>query len=159
MDETSLERLPPRALALFRIHGAIRGAIWSSLPAFGAVWLGLAGEPALAAAAAAAALAVLAASVLVLPSLSFRAFGFAIREHDVIVEGGVLFRRTVAIPSGRVQHVDVYQGPLQKGLGLAGLRLFTASGQGADGDIPALLPEDAARLRDRLTRREGGSGL
>jgi membrane protein YdbS with pleckstrin-like domain len=80
-----------------------------------------------------------------------RAMGYAEREDDLLVRRGVAFRSVVVVPYGRMQFVDVQAGPLARRLGFATVQLHTAS-PGTDASIPGLVPEEAARLRDRLAR-------
>jgi membrane protein YdbS with pleckstrin-like domain len=49
-----------------------------------------------------------------------------------------------------MQLVEVASGPLERAFGLATVSLKTASPE-TNATIPGLLPEEAARLRDRLT--------
>lgn len=79
-----------------------------------------------------------------------RSWGYAEREEDLYIRHGVLFRRLVAVPYGRMQYVDVKAGPLDQLFGIAGVHLHTAS-PGTSAHIPGLPAEEAARLRDRLT--------
>jgi membrane protein YdbS with pleckstrin-like domain len=53
------------------------------------------------------------------------------------------------VPYGRMQFVDVTAGPLDRRFGLASVQLHTASAA-TDARIPGLVPDEAARLRDRL---------
>lgn len=78
------------------------------------------------------------------------AWGYAEREEDLLVRHGVLHRQLVVVPYGRMQLVEVTSGPLARRLGLASVQLHTASA-GTDASIPGLPPEEAARLRDRLS--------
>ncbi|HEX2174541.1 MAG TPA: PH domain-containing protein [Nocardioidaceae bacterium] len=79
-----------------------------------------------------------------------RAWGYAERAEDLYIRHGVLVRNLVAVPYGRMQFVDVTAGPLERALGLAEVELHTAT-PGTRARIPGLDPEEAARLRDRLT--------
>jgi len=79
------------------------------------------------------------------------ALGYAEREDDLLVRKGVSFRSVVVVPYGRMQFVDVQAGPLARRLGFASVQLHTAS-PGTDASIPGLVPDEAARLRDRLAR-------
>ncbi|NPC86418.1 PH domain-containing protein, partial [Pyxidicoccus fallax] len=88
------------------------------------------------------------------PTRAHQRWGWALREHDLLIAHGVLVRRLVSIPAGRIQHVDVHQGPIERSLGLARLQVYTASGGGADGEIPGLARETADALREKLVRRE-----
>ncbi len=80
------------------------------------------------------------------------AIGYAERDEDLLVRRGVLFRSLVVVPYGRMQFVDVEAGPLARKLGYASVQLHTAS-PSTDASIPGLVPDEAARLRDRLARR------
>lgn len=80
------------------------------------------------------------------------AIGYAERDEDLLVRRGVMFRSLVVVPYGRMQFVDVEAGPLARKLGYASVQLHTAS-PATDASIPGLVPDEAARLRDRLARR------
>lgn len=81
-----------------------------------------------------------------------RALGYAERADDLLVRRGVMFRSIVVVPYGRMQFVDVQAGPLARRLGYSSVQLHTAS-PGTDASIDGLVPDEAARLRDRLARR------
>lgn len=87
-------------------------------------------------------------------------WGYAENEEDLLVTGGVLFRRLVAVPYGRMQFVDVQAGPLDRAFGIASVTLHTASTETA-ATIPGLPAEEATRLRNRLTElgESHGAGL
>ena len=79
-----------------------------------------------------------------------RNWGYAELESELWITHGAMFRTLSVVPYGRMQLVDVTVGPLERRFGLASVELHTASA-GTDALIPGLLPEEAARLRDRLT--------
>ena len=81
-----------------------------------------------------------------------RSFGYAERGDDLLVTSGIMFRRLVIVPYGRMQLVDVKAGPIDRWLGVTTVQLHTASAT-TDASIPGLEPEVAAALRDRLARR------
>ena len=105
------------------------------------VWVSLAGL-ALVLAVASAAWVVIGRSV--------GSWAYAERDDDLFVRRGVAFLRCVVVPYGRMQLVDVTAGPLQRRFGVATVHLHTAAPD-TKARIPGLLPEEAARLRDRLT--------
>ncbi|NHC15831.1 PH domain-containing protein [Motilibacter deserti] len=80
------------------------------------------------------------------------AWGYAERDDDLLLRNGVLFRKLVVVPYGRMQFVDVTAGPLDRAAGVARVQLHTASAT-TDASIPGLPPAEAARLRDRLAAR------
>ena len=87
-------------------------------------------------------------------------WGYAERADDLLVTSGILFRRLVIVPYGRMQLVDVTAGPLHRALGITTVQLHTAAAT-SDARIPGLTPDIAADLRDRLARRgeERSAGL
>lgn len=93
------------------------------------------------------------------PTLAWERWGYQLREGDLLVRRGIWVTRITAIPLGRVQHVDLRQGPVERWLSLSGVAVSTASGLGADGVIPGLELEDAVALRDRLVAVRGDAGL
>lgn len=102
-----------------------------------------------------AAIGVVAVAVVLafaLPALrrNFRSWGYCERDEDLLVTRGVLFRRLVVVPYGRMQLVDVTAGPFERAFGIATVRLHTAAA-GTDAHIRGLAPDEAARLRDRLS--------
>lgn len=95
------------------------------------------------------------AATVVVPPLRYRAWGFALRETDVYLQYGVLFRTTSIVPHARIQHVDTRHGPIDRWLGLASVVVFTAGHRGAIIAIPALDAEEAEEIRDRLAAQSG----
>ena len=80
----------------------------------------------------------------------YRAWGYAEREDDLIVNRGLVFRRLSVVPYGRMQFIDVSAGPIDRLFGLATVQLHTAAAA-TDARIPGLRREDADALRERLT--------
>lgn len=97
-------------------------------------------------------------TVIVLPRQA-RSIGYQLRADDLVFRRGILWQRMVAVPYGRMQLVDITHGPLDRGFGIAQLKLVTAAA--ATGvTIPGLSQAAAERLRDTLidvaeTRRTG----
>jgi membrane protein YdbS with pleckstrin-like domain len=81
-----------------------------------------------------------------------RSWGYVEREDDLLVTSGIMFRRLVIVPYGRMQLVDLRAGPIHRWLGLTTVQLHTAAAT-TDASIPGLTPQVAADLRDRLARR------
>jgi uncharacterized protein len=86
----------------------------------------------------------------VLIDRNYRSWRYAESADDLLVTRGVLYKQLVVVPYGRMQLVDVNAGPLDRRFGIAKVQLHTAAAT-SDASIPGLLPEEAARLRDRLT--------
>ena len=81
-----------------------------------------------------------------------RSWGYTERSDDLLVTSGLVLRRLVVVPYGRMQLVDLKAGPVHRALGIMTVQLHTAAAT-TDASIPGLVPEVAADLRDRLARR------
>lgn len=80
---------------------------------------------------------------------SARTWRFRERGEDLLIDHGLLVRKQVVVPYGRMQFVDIVAGPVERVLGICTLRLHTASAA-SDARIPGLEPRLAEQLRDRL---------
>jgi len=98
-----------------------------------------------------AALALLAAAAIVLlPRRRYRAWGYCEKEDELHIRHGLLIRMRTVVPFGRVQHIDVAHGPIERGFGLATLILHTAGTRGAAVSLPGLPQPEAEAMRDRI---------
>lgn len=149
-----------RAVTLWRLQRLIRLGLFG-LPVSVAAGIGLSrfGGLSVGVAAGAALFLIQALSALLWPALEYGALRYSLREHDLLVRRGVLFRHWSSVPYNRIQHVDTHQGPVERALGLGQLLVYTASGMSADGSVPGLRWEEAERLRDLLSRRGGDDGV
>jgi uncharacterized protein len=145
----AMRPLHPNQIWVLRIRAAIPAAI-ISVAAF-VIDLGPARDIPFAPAqgtvpAAVAALASLAA--LLLPRRRYRRWGYLVEEDELHIRYGVWTRVRTAIPFGRVQHIDVAQGPVERPFGLSTLILHTAGTRGSAVALPGLKTADAERMRD-----------
>ena len=104
---------------------------------------------------AVAALALLA--IVLLPGRRYRAWGYHEGEDELQIRRGLLVRVRTIVPFGRVQHIDIAQGPVERPFGLATLILHTAGTRGAAVPLPGLALAVAEGMRDRIrakTRQE-----
>jgi membrane protein YdbS with pleckstrin-like domain len=81
---------------------------------------------------------------------SVRSWGYAEREHDLLVRHGLMVRRLSIVPYARMQFVDVTAGPLERIFRVATVQMHTAAAA-SNARVPGLAPGEASRLRDRLT--------
>ncbi|MCX4764029.1 PH domain-containing protein [Streptomyces sp. NBC_01275] len=86
----------------------------------------------------------------VLLGRNWRSWRYAERADDLLISRGVLWRQETVVPYGRMQLVEVTSGPVERHFGLASVQLHTAAAA-TDATIPGLDPDEAERLRDRLT--------
>lgn len=91
--------------------------------------------------------------ILRVPSRRYKARGYHFSQDRLRVVSGLLFRSDTVVPFGRVQHIDVAQGPLERAYGLATLTLHTAGTHNASVSLPGLLHADALAMRERIRAR------
>ncbi|MFT4260289.1 PH domain-containing protein [Microbacterium sp.] len=97
-------------------------------------------------------------TLIILPRQA-RAIGYMLREDDIVFRKGILWQRMIAVPYGRMQLVDITQGPLDRAFGVSQLKMVTAAAT-TGVQIPGLTQAAAEALRDTLikvaeTRRTG----
>jgi membrane protein YdbS with pleckstrin-like domain len=94
-----------------------------------------------------AALVVVAAGGVAFPVMRWRSWRYEVRDEEIDLLRGVLVVQRTLIPMTRVQHVDTRRTPLSDLFGLRSVTVHTAAGSHS---IPALRPDDAAAIRDRI---------
>lgn len=90
------------------------------------------------------------ALVIRIPQSRYNARGYQISADRLRVVRGLLFRSDTVVPFGRVQHIDVDQGPLDRFFGIATLTLHTAGNQNASVALPGLGEELAREMREDI---------
>ncbi len=84
-----------------------------------------------------------------LQTLRWRRWSWRMTDSSVELRFGVLTRRHVILPHFRVQQIDVFEGPLERLLGLATLTVTTASAAGS-ASLPGLTAASAPVIRAEL---------
>jgi len=95
--------------------------------------------------------------IIRVPLRRYQARGYQLGADRLRVVRGLLFRSDTVVPFGRVQHIDVHQGPIERAYGLATLVLHTAGSHNASVALPGLAHADAAAMREDIrahVRRE-----
>lgn len=95
-----------------------------------------------------AAALLLGAWAVIVPERRYRSWGYRMTEDELIVQRGLWLRARTVVPFGRVQHIDVTQGPLERWFALGTLILHTAGTRGSAVGLPGLAFEEAGRMRD-----------
>jgi len=98
----------------------------------------------------AAAALVLLGGALLLPPRRYRSWGYRMEEDELHVQHGVWTHTRTIVPFGRVQHIDVSQGPIERRYGVGTLILHTAGTRGSAVELPGLKFEEAGRMRDEI---------
>lgn len=84
------------------------------------------------------------------PLRRYQARGYQMGVDRLRVVRGLIFRSDTVVPFGRVQHIDVHQGPLERGYGLSTLVLHTAGNHNASVSLPGLGHADAMAMREEI---------
>ncbi|QPG06229.1 PH domain-containing protein [Salinimonas marina] len=72
---------------------------------------------------------------------------YALREQDLVLHKGLIFKSISCQPILRIQHIELKRGPLERLAGLASLQVFSAGGAGHTFEIPGLPVARAQQLR------------
>ena len=86
--------------------------------------------------------------------LRWRLAGVRLDGRGIAIRKGVWFRTETFVPRSRIQHTDINRGPLERWLGLATLKLYTAGTRLASIDIGGLDADRAQQLRDALVSHD-----
>lgn len=89
-------------------------------------------------------------AIVWLPIRRYRAWGYREGDDELHIRSGLWTRVRTAVPFGRVQHIDISQGPIERAYGLATLILNTAGTRGSSVPLPGLLQAEAERMRDQI---------
>ncbi|MFN7159756.1 MAG: PH domain-containing protein [Erythrobacter cryptus] len=95
-------------------------------------------------------LVIAAALVIRVPTRRYNARGYQISADRLRVVRGILWRSDTVVPFGRVQHIDVDQGPIERLFGIATLTLHTAGNHNASVSLPGLGEELARAMREDI---------
>ena len=145
MDDADLTPLEPAYLTIMRIRNAVSAMALVA----GAMALEFATEF-VAGLFVLPALLFLAIWVLLVPRRQFRRKGFRMGADRLRVVSGYLFHSDTVVPFGRVQHLDVLQGPLERMFGLATLVLRTAGSHNASVVLHGLKHDRAVEMRETI---------
>jgi membrane protein YdbS with pleckstrin-like domain len=80
-----------------------------------------------------------------------RRFRFRVAATTVETRTGVITHAHRVVPLGRIQHVDVTSGPIERAFGIANVAAHTAAGDSTI-VLPGVANADAEILRERLLR-------
>jgi membrane protein YdbS with pleckstrin-like domain len=149
--------LDPRVVTLWRLEGLV-ASVTSAMPLYFLLAWAVSARAgwALAIGAIGALWVLLALWAVVWSGLRFRYFRFEITAERLVVEEGVIWRRTICVPRSRIQHVDTRQSFWERLLHLSRVIVYTGAGLTADASLPGLDADDAIAVRDELARARRG---
>ena len=84
------------------------------------------------------------------PLRRYQARGYQLGADRLRVVRGLVFNSDTVVPFGRVQHIDVHQGPIERAYGLGTLVLHTAGNHNASVRLPGLGHADALAMREDI---------
>lgn len=88
--------------------------------------------------------------VFIMPRRRYNRWGYAMTTGQIQIVRGYLFYTDTIVPFGRVQHIDVGQGPIERLFGLSSLVLHTAGTHNSTVVLPGLRRETAEQMRDEI---------
>ena len=90
---------------------------------------------------------LLAIANVIYSYLYYKNLAYGLREKDITLKEGVVFRSGTTMPYSRVQHAEVNQSFVQRYFKIASLHLYTAGGSGADMTINGLDENLAEKIK------------
>lgn len=88
--------------------------------------------------------------VFIMPRRRYNRWGYAMSAGQIQIVRGYLFYTDTIVPFGRVQHIDVSQGPIERLFGVSSLVLHTAGTHNSTVVLPGLRREIAEQMRDDI---------
>lgn len=88
--------------------------------------------------------------VIVTPGRRFARWQYALGADRLRIVHGYLFYSDTVVPLGRVQHIDVHQGPIMRRYELATLTVHTAGNHNSSVSLPGLRHADAVEMREAI---------
>ena len=93
------------------------------------------------------------------PEKNFAMTSWRFDEQALLIRRGIFFRKQLAVPRSRVQHIDVAQGPLQRKYDIAELIVHTAGTMNASVSLVGLQHSLAQAIRDRLLEQDDSDAV
>jgi uncharacterized protein len=93
---------------------------------------------------------IMAYIVWFVPKRRYARWGYDMSNDRLRISQGYMFHSDTIVPLGRIQHIDVDQGPIQRFYDLATLSVHTAGNHGATVILPGLLHADALEMREAI---------
>ena len=84
------------------------------------------------------------------PKRKYKYWGYAMGVDRLRIVRGYMFFRDTVVPFGRIQHIDVEQGPIERRYDLAKLTVHTAGNHNSTVSLPGLLHADALAMREAI---------
>lgn len=86
----------------------------------------------------------------IVPARKYRHWGYDMSSDRLRIVRGFMFFRDTVVPFGRIQHIDVEQGPIDRRYDLATLTVHTAGNHNSTVTLPGLLHADALAMREAI---------
>ena len=86
----------------------------------------------------------------VVPARKYRHWGYDMGTDRIRIVRGYMFYHDTIVPFGRIQHIDVDQGPIDRRYGLATLTVHTAGNHNSKVALPGLSHADALAMREAI---------
>lgn len=83
-------------------------------------------------------------------SRRFARWHYTLETDRLRIVRGYLFFSDTVVPLGRIQHIDVHQGPIMRRYDLATLTVHTAGNHNSSVSLPGLRHADAVEMREAI---------
>ncbi len=79
-----------------------------------------------------------------------KAKGYCVREQDITLFKGLIFRKVITQPICRIQHIEVKRGPIDRKVNLAKLHVYSAGDIAQTFEVPGLDLTLANSIRNEI---------
>lgn len=92
--------------------------------------------------------------IVVMSYLYDKSKSYTLREHDISLYSGVIFKKVTIQPFLRIQHIELKRGPVDRKLDLASIQVFSAGGALHTFELPGLMHDDALAMREYILKHK-----
>ncbi len=148
------QKLDPKAIRMWQVSRLIGLAVLLILGTLAAIWLIRAGAPMLLVWLTGLIVLIQLINLLVYPPIEYRQWSYQVTPDRIEIQKGIFFHQTRIIPTSRIQHVTVSEGPLARFYNLASVTIHTAGGQmKIDGLAKSVALEISENLKSSVNRK------
>ncbi len=90
--------------------------------------------------------------------LYYKNYSYELTPEKIVINRGIIVKKSVAIPYGRIQNVNVVKGPIQRFFSIATIKMETAGSSGqyarTEGNLPGI--RNPEKLAEKITSQVTG---
>lgn len=93
-------------------------------------------------------------NALIYPQIEYRQWTYRITDDKIEIKKGIIWRKYTVLPVARIQHVESANGVIQRALGLATVKIFTAGGMHRIENLSSVTAEEICSLLEKQVTKK-----